>query len=103
MSNTLSNILDNFDKCSLSDMDKVKLMNRVDTKYILCKQSLFDILPSLIKDYKCLEINKTSLLSYKNQYFDDENFICYNLHHRKKPKRFKVRIRKYIDTKTIFI
>ena len=103
MSNPLSDILKKFVKCSLSDMDQVKLMNRVDTKYVLSKQSLFEILPELVNDYRCLEINNVSLLSYKNQYFDDDTFSCFQDHHRKIPKRFKVRIRKYIDTHVSFL
>ena len=103
MSNTLSDILKNFQKCSLSDMDRVKLMNRVDTKFVLSKESLFEILPNLFNDYLCLEINGQSLLSYKNQYFDDEYFSCFQDHHRKIPNRFKVRIRKYLDTHVSFL
>ena len=103
MSNTLSDILKNFQKCSLSDMDRVKLMNRVDTKFVLSKESLFEILPNLFNDYLCLEINGQSLLSYKNQYFDDEDFCCFQDHHRKIPNRFKVRIRKYLDTHVSFL
>ena len=101
--NTLSDILKNFQKCSLSDMDRVKLMNRVDTKFVLSKESLFEILPNLFNDYLCLEINGQSLLSYKNQYFDDEDFSCFQDHHRKIPNRFKVRIRKYLDTHVSFL
>ena len=103
MSNTLSDILKNFQKCSLSEMDQVKLMNRVDTKFVLSKESLFEILPNLFNDYRCLEINGQSLLSYKNQYFDDEDFSCFQDHHRKIPNRFKVRIRKYLDTHVSFL
>jgi len=103
MINDLNKIIEDFEKCSLSEMDSVKLMNRVDTKYVLNLSDFLEVLPNLISDYKCLQIDGKSLLSYKNQYFDDSEFLCFKEHHRKKPKRFKVRIRKYIETDTTFL
>ena len=103
MPDTLDEILKEFEKCSLSELDTVKLMNRVDTKYVLNKKSLLEVMPRLVKNYKCLEIDGKSLLSYKNLYFDDDELICFQDHHRKIPNRFKVRIRKYIETDTVFL
>jgi len=103
MSNNISDILNKFDKCSLSEMDSVKLMNRVDTKYILNKTDFLEVFKLLHKDYFCLEIKGNSLLSYKNQYFDDSIFGCFHDHHRKKTNRFKIRIRKYVESDICFL
>lgn len=39
-----------FDPIGLNEMDKVQLMNRVDTKFAFTQQKLLEILPVLAKD-----------------------------------------------------
>ena len=55
--NKLSHITEKFEAITLQEMDSVKLMNRVDTKFILSLKRAQKLLPELIKDYKILEIN----------------------------------------------
>jgi hypothetical protein len=62
--------LKEFNKISLSQMDNVSLMRRIDTKYLLTQNDLLKILPSLKEDYKILEINGNRLMSYATLYFD---------------------------------
>ena len=37
-------------------MDRVKLLRRSDTKYLISKKRVSDLLPSLVRDYFILEI-----------------------------------------------
>ena len=98
-----SNILSAFSPISLKEMDNVKLLNRTDTKFIF-NYSLFDnILSSVKNDYQILTINNKNTASYKTLYFDTDYFRFYNNHHNRKGNRYKVRIRKYIDSELCFL
>lgn len=95
-------ILNNFEATSLSEMDNVKLMNRIDTKYIFHKSKLAELLQLIKADYKVLEINKQRLMGYRNNYFDTPNYRLYIAHHNGKLNRYKVRIREYVESNTLF-
>lgn len=95
--------LNEFQTITLSQMDEVKLMNRVDTKYAFSIEVLLDVLSIIKDDYRVLEIENTKIPSYESLYFDDEQFSFYNDHHRNKVHRFKVRIRNYIESNLFFL
>jgi len=68
-------LLQSFEPISLQEMEHVKLMNRVDTKFA------FTV----------------------NAFFDDERFSFFKDHHNGKGNRFKVRIRKYVESNLYFL
>ena len=68
------NILDQFTPISLSAMDRVKLMNRIDTKFAFRIGLLENLLDELKSEYKILEINTIRSPKYESLYFDDEKF-----------------------------
>ena len=84
-------------------MNEIKLLNRNDTKYIFHERKLPAILKDLKAYYKVLEIKGVSLLQYENQYFDTEDFSCYQNHQRGRLSRTKIRIRKYVESDLSFI
>jgi len=98
----MEDILNNFEATSLSEMDNVKLMNRVDTKYIFHKNELEKLLKLLYSDYKILEIENKRLMNYSNDYFDTSDFKLYLAHHNGKLNRYKIRIRQYVESETFF-
>lgn len=98
----MTDILNNFEATSLSEMDNVKLMNRIDTKYVFHKNKLSLLLERIISDYKVLEINGKRIMGYRNNYFDTSDFSLYTAHHNGKLNRYKVRIREYVESKTKF-
>lgn len=83
----------------LKDMDNAQLMNRVDTKYIFSLPQLPGFLEVLKNDYYILDVNGNRISRYESLYFDTQNFDLYLSHHRGKPSRFKIRFRKYIESK----
>lgn len=95
--------LEEFEKIHLEEMDRVQLMNRVDTKFTFSIQTLIELLPLLNKDYKVLEVEGTLLSEYESLYYDDAAFSSYKDHHRKLRDRFKVRYRKYINSNIAFL
>jgi len=99
----INNIIDSFEPISLIEMDTVKLMNRVDTKFVFSKIDLERLLPILTKDYYILNVEGERLSKYVSLYFDDANYSCYNDHHKGKVNRFKVRYRTYVNSKLTFL
>ena len=99
MQMVLEKILNRYNSISLAEMDSVKLMNRIDSKFIFSINDLHDILLNLENDYSILNVNNKLTHSYESLYFDDENDRFFKDHHRGKKNRFKVRYRQYIDSK----
>ena len=96
-------ILPKFNSTSLDQMDKVKLMNRTDTKFIFNITQLPVILNTAIDKYDILEISNERFLNYKTQYFDTEDFKMYVAHQNKKLNRFKIRQREYMISDISFL
>ena len=94
----LSKSLSTYSPISLDEMEAVKLMNRVDTKYV-CHESL---LPAILKqaqdDYLVQEVAGKRVATYDTVYYDTEDLEMYIRHHDQQLVRRKVRIRTYMDT-----
>ena len=99
----LNKILKRFNPISLAEMDSVKLMNRMDSKFVFAIDDLHDILLSLENDYSVLSVNNKFTHSYESLYFDDDKDSFFRDHHRGKKNRFKVRYRQYIDSKKHYL
>ncbi len=100
--NYLASLVTDFEPISLSEIQDAALLNRVDTKYIIGMDQLCAILPQLVGDYRVLSINNTCLHNYRTLYFDTRAFMFYNQHHNRLASRYKVRVRKYVDTNIAF-
>lgn len=101
--NDLKHIIKNFDTISLEKMDKVRLMDRIDTKFIFSSELLPGILEKASADYKILEEKSGSIFTYNNLYFDTREFNMYTVHHNRHLNRYKVRFREYVDSGIIFL
>lgn len=101
--NSILHLTEIFEAITLKEMDGVKLMNRIDTKFAFSVAELIRLLPQLKEDYRILEIQNTRIPSYESLYFDDLNFSFYNDHHNGRTNRFKVRIRKYVESELFFL
>ena len=91
-----------FEPVSLAGLDKVKLMNRVDSKYVFHRKHLDEILTEVAPHYAVLEIAEKRLFDYASLYFDTPDYELYRHHHMGKPNRVKLRYREYIDTGDVF-
>ena len=92
-----------FSSISLSEMDKVRLMRRIDTKYVFHVSILSQLLKEAAKHYQILDIDKKRQASYETLYFDTPLFTDYHMHHNGKLNRKKIRQRKYIDSRLCFL
>lgn len=99
----ISNNLTSFSPISLKEMDNVSLLKRVDTKFLTTKKKLLEILALIISEYDILEIDKKRLMKYSTLYFDTDDKILFKHHHNRKGNRYKVRMRKYIDSNICFL
>lgn len=88
---------------SLEEMNSVKLMDRVETKYILSVKQLPEILRQLQDEYKVVSISGVLIPTYKTVYFDTDSLFFYREHHRKRKNRYKVRFRNYVDSDITFL
>ena len=88
-------LLNDFQRLSLDELDKVRLLDRQDTKFVFHQNQLPLILEKIQPFYRILEIENSSVFRYDNIYFDTDDFLFYNQHHNENRKRFKVRLRKY--------
>jgi hypothetical protein len=98
----INQILNLFQPISLTEMDEVALMNRVDTKYVFVLEQLPLILKQIQNDYRILDINNVRINKYESLYFDTKNLDLYYHHHRGKANRYKIRFRKYVETNLLF-
>jgi hypothetical protein len=99
----VQDILTGFESITLSEMDRVKLMNRVDTKFAFSLQQFIKFLPELSNAYRILEIEGTRTPFYESLYFDDDRFSFFQDHHNGRTNRFKVRFRKYVESNLTFL
>jgi hypothetical protein len=88
---------------SLNEMDKVRLMNRIDLKYVLSVYRIEDLIAGLNGNYRILEINGERLFSYCTTYLDTADFYFFNQHVRGMLDRNKVRYRTYEATSSSFL
>ena len=99
----LTTILNRFEPISLQEMDGVLLMNRTDTKFMVSRAQLDDMLLHLGANYRILEVGTARINRYQTLYFDTVDFRCYREHHNGKRNRFKIRKREYVESQLSFL
>lgn len=87
-----------FEPITLAEMDGVKLMDRMDVKYLIPMNLLPAILADAKQHYKLLEIDNQRLCPYQTLYYDTENLSLYHQHQVGKQNRYKVRSRNYVGS-----
>ena len=99
---SLAQVITGFDPVDLSGLDKVSLLNRQDTKYVIPFAIFPEILEALQNDYLMLDIKGHRHMTYQSLYYDTPDQKMYLLHHNGKLNRVKIRYRKYVETDTCF-
>jgi hypothetical protein len=95
--------MQNFQPISLSEMDTVKLMNRIDTKYVLSRSLLPAVLDRINDNYRILEIDGDRVFQYNSLYYDTDANYMYLAHHNGKVNRYKIRFRRYVASDLCFL
>ena len=99
---SVADILAEFSPITLEEMSAVKLMNRIDTKYLACRSRLPEILSYLTDNYFVQENVGKRIAHYNTLYYDTPDAKMYVAHHDRKLTRQKLRARIYCDTGTAF-
>ena len=88
----------------LEEMDSIRLMNRVDTKYLTDEETLVGILGDAAEaGYRALVTNGSRIADYDSVYFDTGGLRMYLDHHNQRLVRQKVRTRRYESSGDTFL
>ncbi len=89
---------------TLGEMDAVKLLNRIDTKYLTDSETLLGILSDAAqKGYRALKTDGVKLCPYDSVYYDTEGLKMFLDHHNRRLTRQKVRTREYVSSGLTFL
>lgn len=99
----LQQLLDNYRCVSLAEMGKVKLLNRVDTKFVTTVDRLECLLRLAADRYTIQEIEGRRLMPYTTLYFDTPDCDMYAQHQRGRKGRQKIRVRRYESSGVAFL
>jgi len=80
---------------SLDEIEAIKLMNRIDTKFIVASETMMRLLDELMDDYMVLEIASQRFGQYRSMYYDTDDLQMFYAHITGRLPRYKVRKRKY--------
>lgn len=98
----LKQLLESYHCVSLEQMGKVKLLNRVDTKFVTTQEGLCRLLEMAANDYSIQEIEGHKVMPYTTLYFDTPGHDMYAEHQRGRKNRQKIRVRRYENSGVSF-
>lgn len=74
------------------------LQERQDRKYLMPTEKLGELVASRRTEYAVLQIDQRSSFGYETVYFDTPDVLTYRQHAQGVRRRFKVRVRRYVDS-----
>jgi len=93
-----------FPPITLAEMDAVKLLNRIDSKYVTTQATLLAVLADALKaGYRALETQGDKLSPYNSVYYDTPDLKTFLDHHNKRLVRQKIRTRMYVNSGDTFL
>ena len=99
-----SETLSGFPPVTLAEMDAVKLMNRIDTKYVTDEAGLQRLLSAAAASgYRVLQTEGERISPYDSVYYDTPSLKMFYDHRNKRLVRQKVRTRCYLNSGTTFL
>lgn len=90
------------DTITLEQMSNIRLMNRIDTKFLINVSNLPFLLEMARQDYYVQEIKERRKAYYRTLYFDTPQATMYTVHQNGKLNRQKIRIREYVESNLMF-
>lgn len=84
---------------TLDDMRGVKLMNRIDTKYVLSESEVLQLLARAAQmHYRVQIVGAVRACRYDTLYYDTADRQMYVVHHNQQLVRQKIRTRHYVES-----
>ena len=99
----MHSIISTFDSISLAEMKSVRLMNRVDTKFVTTMPRLLQLLALARGEYFAQDVDGVRNSAYTTLYYDTPGLDMYIMHHNGCLGRQKVRVREYLDSHLMFL
>ena len=84
-------------------MSSIRLMNRIDTKFITNYSTLLKLLEMTTDEYYAQELNGDRVNPYLTTYWDTPAHLFYMSHHDGHYPRKKVRVRTYLESDITFL
>ena len=103
MKGNLSEILQDFRPITLDEMSGIKLMNRIDTKFVTTRDRLLLLLDMARDEYRAQDLRGNRLSRYDTTYFDTDDFAMYRIHQAGHAGRQKIRFRTYVSSNLQFM
>jgi len=99
----IGSIIEDINPITLDEMHNIRLMDRIDSKFV----APISLLPSLLHKMKPLfkiqEVERERVATYSTQYLDTAELSMFVMHQNGKLNRQKIRIRSYIDSNLSFL
>ena len=99
----MTEILNEYDSITLDEMRSIRLMNRIDTKFVTTVPMLRQLLLLAKDDYFVQESQGERISPYYTLYFDTLDYKMYNRHEAGHLSRQKVRVRSYVNAGLNFL
>ena len=99
----MTEILNDYDSITLDEMRGIRLMNRIDIKFVTSAPMLRQLLEMAKDDYFVQESDSLRIAPYYTLYFDTADCAMYNRHEAGYITRQKVRIRSYVNAGLSFL
>ena len=99
----IQEILNQYEPITLEDMKEIRLMNRIDTKFVTTVPVLRQLLDIAREDYFVQETGGLRISPYYTLYFDTDDCQMYQVHEAGHLVRQKLRIRSYVDAGLNFL
>ena len=93
-----------FEAITLQEMESVKLLNRIDTKYLTNEETLLRLLGAArAAGYRALVAEGVKISPYNSVYYDTAGMKTFLDHHNRRLTRQKVRTRVYVNSGETFL
>jgi len=99
----MNELINAFAPITLDEMKGIKLMNRMDTKFVTTLKKLEQLLEMAMGEYRIQEIKGQRNMEYDTTYFDTFDYNMYYEHQFGHTNRQKIRFRTYVSSDLQFM
>ena len=99
----MTEILSQYDPITLDEMKDIRLMNRIDTKFVTTVPMLQRLLLMAKDDYFVQDTDGERIAPYHTVYFDTDDCEMYRMHETGHTNRQKLRVRSYVNAGLSFL
>ena len=99
----MNQLLAQYDKITLDEMSSIRLMNRIDTKFVTTMPVLLRLLEMAKEDYWAQEIDGERNMRYETTYYDTTDYDMFYTHQHGHANRQKIRFRTYVSSNLQFM